>query len=81
MARASRIALIVACALASIGFIALAGWQFQRLGWKQDLIARVDRQLQAEPVAPPREASKTDEYRRLLRALSASPTTTTHRSE
>lgn len=68
MARAARIALIVASALASIGFLALAAWQFQRLGWKQDLIARVEQQMQAEPVAPPLASaaiSKTDEYRRL----------------
>lgn len=65
MARAARIALIVASALASIGFLALAAWQFQRLGWKQDLIARVERQLQAEPVAPPAAATKADEYRRV----------------
>lgn len=65
MARAARIALIVASALASIGFLALAAWQVQRLAWKQDLIARVERQLQAEPVAPPPGASKVDEYRRV----------------
>ncbi|MEO6279526.1 SURF1 family protein [Roseateles sp.] len=68
MNRAARIALIVSAALASVGFLALAAWQFQRLGWKQDLIARVDRQVHAEPVAPPAFAdpvSKADEYRRL----------------
>jgi len=66
MGRAARIALIVAAALASVGFLALAAWQVQRLGWKQDLIARVEQRLQAEPVAPPTGAvSKADEYRRL----------------
>ena len=65
MARAARTVLIVAMALSSIGFLALAAWQLQRLGWKQDLIARVERQLQAEPVAPPPVASKADEYRRV----------------
>ena len=70
MGRAARIALIVAAALASLGFLALAAWQLQRLGWKQDLIARVDAQVHAEPVAPPPRAawggiSKPDEYRRL----------------
>lgn len=68
MGRAARIALIVAAALASVGFAALAAWQLQRLGWKQDLIARIERQVQAEPVAPPAasaEVSKADEYRRL----------------
>jgi surfeit locus 1 family protein len=65
MARAARTVLIVAMALSSIGFLALAAWQLQRLGWKQDLIARVERQLQAEPVTPPPVASKADEYRRV----------------
>lgn len=70
MGRFARLALIVAAALASLGFLALAAWQFQRLGWKQDLIARVDAQVRAEPVAlPPRAAwgavGKPDEYRRV----------------
>ena len=65
MARAARTVLIVAMALSSIGFLALAAWQLQRLGWKQDLIARVERQLRAEPVTPPPVASKADEYRRV----------------
>jgi len=51
-------------------FIALGSWQLQRRSWKLDLIARVERQVQAEPVAAPSpEAwlaiSKADEYRRL----------------
>ncbi|MBI3348197.1 MAG: SURF1 family protein [Burkholderiales bacterium] len=68
MGRAARISLIVSAALASLGFLALAGWQFQRLGWKENLIARVERQVHAEPVAPPAvsaAATKADEYRRL----------------
>ncbi|HEY0954635.1 MAG TPA: SURF1 family protein [Roseateles sp.] len=66
MARAARVVLIVATALASVGFAALCAWQVQRLGWKQDLIARVEQRLTAEPVAPPTgEVGKTDEYRRL----------------
>ena len=68
MGRAARIALIVGAALASVGFLALAGWQVQRLGWKLDLIERVEARLKAEPVAPPPAsagASKADEYRRL----------------
>lgn len=56
--------------LAFIGFVALGIWQVQRLGWKEELIARVDRQLQAEPVpAPPARATLTreaDEYRRVI---------------
>jgi len=68
MGRAARIALIVAAALASVGFLALAAWQVQRLGWKEDLMARVERQVHAEPVTPPpvsASVSKADEYRRL----------------
>ncbi|WP_457391121.1 SURF1 family protein [Roseateles sp. P5_E1] len=68
MGRAARVTLIVAAALASLGFLALAVWQFQRLGWKEDLIARVERQVHAEPVSPPAASvsvSKADEYRRL----------------
>jgi surfeit locus 1 family protein len=70
MNRAARVVLIVAAALASVGFVALAVWQIQRLGWKEDLIARVERQVHAEPVAPPPPAewaatAKADEYRRL----------------
>lgn len=70
MSRAARVVLIVAAALASLGFLALALWQVQRLGWKEDLIARVERRVHAEPSAPPPAAawatlSKDDEYRRL----------------
>jgi surfeit locus 1 family protein len=65
MGRAARITLIVAAALASLGFLALAVWQVQRLGWKEDLIARVERQVHADPVGPPARISKGDEYRRL----------------
>lgn len=66
MTRAARIALIVAMALASLGFVALGAWQVQRLGWKQDLIARVEQRLTAAPVQPPASAAdKGDEYRRL----------------
>ena len=70
MNRAARVVLIVAAALASLGFLALAAWQVQRLSWKQDLIARVERQTQAPPEAPPPPAAwatvgKPDEYRRL----------------
>ena len=42
--------------------------RFHRLGWKQELIARIEQQLRAEPVAPPLASApmtKTDEYRRL----------------
>lgn len=68
MQRAARLTLILACVLACLGFLALAGWQFQRLGWKLDLIERVEQRLRAEPVAPPAAwgpVGKDDEYRRL----------------
>ncbi len=63
MARAARVALIVATALASVGFIALSAWQVQRLGWKLDLIDRVERQLKSEPMAPPAPAQWASMYR------------------
>ena len=68
MNRAVRFVLIFSAALASVGFLALAGWQLQRLGWKQDLMARIEQRLTAEPVAPPPGSApldKADEYRRL----------------
>jgi surfeit locus 1 family protein len=63
--------LVVLAALLCAGFLALAAWQFQRLGWKQDLMARVERNVQAAPVAPPGPSQwsaltrEADEYRRL----------------
>ncbi|WP_150290370.1 SURF1 family protein [Sphingobium estronivorans] len=47
------------------GFCALGAWQIQRLGWKRDLIARVDARIHALPVSAPRIALKADEYRRV----------------
>jgi surfeit locus 1 family protein len=35
------------------GFVGLGVWQLQRLTWKLDLIARVERRVQAAPVDPP----------------------------
>ena len=61
-------ALALACAL---GFGSLSVWQFQRLGWKQALMARVARQLAAAALPLPAPASwptlsrEQDEYRRL----------------
>jgi surfeit locus 1 family protein len=49
----------------------LGAWQVQRLGWKRDLIARVDARVHAPPVAPPGPAgwagvsAQADEYRRV----------------
>jgi surfeit locus 1 family protein len=60
-----------AAALMCVGFIALGSWQVQRLQWKQDLIARVDARVHAEPVAVPAPArwnalsAQADEYRHL----------------
>jgi len=34
-------------------FVALGTWQVHRLGWKRDLIARVDERVHAEPVPAP----------------------------
>jgi surfeit locus 1 family protein len=56
--------LLLACA----GFIALGIWQIERLGWKRDLIARVDSRVHAEPVQAPARAQwsninrQDDEY-------------------
>jgi surfeit locus 1 family protein len=47
------------------GFSALGAWQVQRLGWKRDLIARVDARIHAAPVPAPIAAAKADEYRRV----------------
>ena len=50
---ARRWALLVFLLAATAGFIALGVWQVERLGWKRDLIARVDARVHAAPVAPP----------------------------
>lgn len=47
------------------GFCALGAWQVQRLGWKRDLIARVDTRIHALPIPAPRAAARADEYRRV----------------
>lgn len=48
--------MLAALVVASILLIALGSWQVQRLGWKRDLIARVDARVTAAPVeAPGRE--------------------------
>ncbi|WP_421710411.1 SURF1 family protein [Alcanivorax sp.] len=41
------------CLAAFAGFIALGVWQVQRLAWKEDLIARVDARVHADPVPAP----------------------------
>jgi surfeit locus 1 family protein len=51
------------------GLLALGTWQVHRLSWKLDLIARVDKRVQAPPVAAPGPAAwpgvnaAADEYR------------------
>jgi surfeit locus 1 family protein len=68
--RAALVAMLTACALACAGFVALGAWQLQRLGWKEALIARVERNLQAAPLAAPGASqwpalTREDEYRRV----------------
>lgn len=47
-------AVFVTCAaLATALFLGLGIWQVQRLGWKLDLIARVDARVTQDPVAAP----------------------------
>ncbi|MCD9029617.1 SURF1 family protein [Luteimonas sp. BDR2-5] len=56
---------------ATAGFVALGVWQVERLGWKRDLIARVDARVHAAPVAVPASTQwagvdvASDEYRRV----------------
>lgn len=73
MKRSRRARLIVAlcAAAASIGLLALGGWQLQRLQWKRALIAQVDQRVHAAPAAAPGVPAwplltrQNDEYRRL----------------
>lgn len=46
-------ALIILGVVLFAGFMALGTWQVQRLGWKLDLIERVNTRVHAEPVATP----------------------------
>jgi len=61
----------VAALLACAGFVALGNWQVHRLAWKLDLIARVERRLQAPVVDAPGRAqwpglnAADNEYTRL----------------
>lgn len=46
-------------------FVGLGVWQLQRLSWKNDLIARVERRLSAPPITPPATAGTDEEYTRV----------------
>ncbi|MFT4046759.1 MAG: SURF1 family protein [Solimonas sp.] len=50
---ATLLALGLAALLLFSAFVALGSWQVERRAWKLDLIARVERRLQAAPVAAP----------------------------
>jgi surfeit locus 1 family protein len=62
---------VVLGGVAVAGFLALGVWQVQRLAWKQELIARVQRNVQGAPVPAPGPAAwpqlsrAADEYRRV----------------
>jgi surfeit locus 1 family protein len=66
--------LVLAGALLCGVFLALGGWQVQRLAWKNDLVARVAARAHADPVAAPAQdqwpALQADpaahEYRRVV---------------
>lgn len=69
--KATRIGLALLATGLFAGFVALGGWQLERRVWKLDLIERVERRVQAAPVAPPpaaawgRISAADDEYRRV----------------
>lgn len=44
---------LLLCVAAFAGFVALGVWQVQRLVWKEDLIARVDARVHADPAVAP----------------------------
>lgn len=57
-------------AIAVAVLVGLGTWQFERLGWKQDLIATLERRLAADPVPLPPAAewprlTPADEFRRV----------------
>ena len=62
--------LVAGGALLFMGLLALGAWQVQRLGWKEALVARVERNVQAAPIEAPDPAAARglgpeDEYRRV----------------
>ncbi|MFC0677907.1 SURF1 family protein [Lysobacter korlensis] len=69
--RPAFLALAFALAIACLGFVALGGWQLQRMQWKRGLIERVEARVNAAPVPIPRRSrwpqvnAVSDEYRRV----------------
>ena len=59
------VALTLAALALFIGLCALGVWQVERLGWKRDLIARVDARIHATPIPAPANAREDDAYRRV----------------
>jgi len=60
--RFSQLALVVVFGLG--GFAALVGlsvWQVQRLAWKEELIARIETRMRAEPVGLPETPSEAED--------------------
>jgi surfeit locus 1 family protein len=61
----------VGAAVLFLSFVALGGWQVQRLAWKSELIAQVEARVHAPPVGAPGPASwpeisgEQDQYRRV----------------
>ena len=47
--KGKRLGLLALCLSSTAVFTGLALWQVQRLGWKRDLIARVDARVHAPP--------------------------------
>jgi surfeit locus 1 family protein len=68
---ATLVAFAAVLLLAFGGFVSLGVWQLQRLGWKLDLIERVEARAHAAPVPLParpewaRVSAVRDEYRRV----------------
>lgn len=61
-----RTALPVIIGLAVLGLLALGTWQVQRLVWKNDLVARIDARIHAEPVPLPDLAAAQPESHEYL---------------
>ena len=69
--RRSWVGLLIPALIAFVALIGLGTWQIQRKAWKEGLIASLDAQLAAPPIALPAPATWTgldrakDEYRRV----------------